>query len=150
MKTGPVLAFAGGLHFAGDLERQVELLGLVERVQQKDHHDRADKHGDGSKDPQQQREGEVVATQPEGEEVLAPVDELVHVLGRQTWRVLPHGNAEQEAGMACVPDGLHMANEREQKAEQQAEVLESGGDIPGLPINKSLQCLTGVSRCTAD
>lgn len=146
MKLSTIFAFAFAtvLH-AQDLERETEFLGPVQGVQQKDHHNGADEHRNGSENPQQQGEGEVVASQSKGEEVLAPVDELVHVLRCQTRSIVAHRNAEQETRMARVPDGLHMANKCEEEAEQEAQVFESGGDVARLSIHKILECLAGAS-----
>jgi len=132
-----------------DLEREVEICGLVQRVQQKDHDNGADKHGNGAKNPQQQREGEIVASQAKGEEILAPVDELVHVLRSETGSSVAHRNADQETDMARIPNGLHMTHKGKEKAEQEAQVLEGGGDIPGLPIHKTPERLARASRGTA-
>jgi len=132
-----------------DLKRETEFFSLVERLQQKEHNNGAGKHGNGAKNPKQQREGEVVASQAEGEEVLASVDESVHVLRSETGSSVAHRNAEQETGMARVPDGLHMTHKGKEKAEQEAQVLEGGGDAPGLPIHKVMECLAGASRGTA-
>lgn len=138
------------LRGADDLERQIEVFGLVQRVQQKDHKNGTDEHGNGPKNPEQQGEGEVVASQPKCEEVLAPVNVLVHILWRQAGSCGADRNAEQETGVARVPDGLHVTHKRKQKAEQEAQVLERGGDGAGLAIHKVHERLAGASRGTAD
>lgn len=109
--------FISGFLLLHNLECDVEFLGHVQRLQQEDHNDGADKHRNRSKNPKQQGEGEVVASQAKCKEVLAPKNELIYVFRCQTWRIVANRNAEQETSVACVPDRLHMTDKGEKEAE---------------------------------
>jgi len=76
---------------------------------------------------------------------LALVDELVHIPRSETGSSVVYRDTEQETDMARIPNGLYMTHKGKEKAEQEAQVLDDGGDIPGLPIHKTAKRLAGAS-----
>lgn len=103
------------------MKRPRKLRGGVQKEEQAAHHHAARQHRYRPKNPEEEGEGHVERPQAERPEEAASVQAPRGVLRRDG----PcHRLAHEEAGVRVVPDGLHVAEEGEDEAEQEGEVLD--------------------------
>ncbi|RWW01745.1 hypothetical protein GW17_00035197 [Ensete ventricosum] len=103
------------------MKRPRKLRGGVQEEEQAAHHHAARQHWNRAENPEEEGEGHVERPQAERPEEAAPVQAPRGLLRRDGPR---HRLAHEEAGVRVVPDGLHVAEEGEDEAEQEGEVFD--------------------------
>ncbi|BAS78201.1 Os02g0293050, partial [Oryza sativa Japonica Group] len=82
-------------------------------------------HGDGPEEPEEDRAGEVEGARAERPEVAAAVERRGDVVDGEARAAAAldqaHRHVHEGAGVAVVPDGLHVQEERHQEAHQDGE-----------------------------
>ncbi|BAT03865.1 Os08g0153750, partial [Oryza sativa Japonica Group] len=93
-------------------------------------------HGDGSKEPEEDGAREVEGADAEGPEVAAAVERRRHVVDGEpraaaAVAVRVERHVDEEAGVAVVPDGLHVEEEGEEEADEDGEELDGQLGLSG-------------------
>lgn len=105
------------------MEMPSEASGRVQEIKNRRHHTATHKHRDGTKVPQEEREGEVESSQSKRPEVASSVQVSRNVLAMLS---LPSRdrNRDQETHMSVVPDGLDVAEKGHEETYEDREVLD--------------------------
>lgn len=104
-----------------------DLRGGIQEEEEAAHHDAAGQHGNRPKYPEEESEGDVERPQPQRPEEAAPVQAPRHVL-RRDGALRRHRLAHEEADVRVVAYGLHVAEEGDDEAERDGEVLDGVHD----------------------
>lgn len=97
----------------------------IHKVEEKDEHNAAHKHGYRPKDPHEHQQREVEPPQTRRPKMAPPVHHPRPILGRHVHRLPTEGHVvDQDACMAEVSDRLHVHEEGDEAAEKDGEVLD--------------------------
>lgn len=111
--------------------------GEVQEEQDGADDDAAGQHGDGPKNPEEEGKRDVKGPKAQGPEEAPPVQAPPDVDRLHIDLVGGGGVGEQEADVGVVADRLDVAEEGEEEAEGDGEVLDGVGDAGGVAVDEA-------------